>query len=143
LGGLSRWLRAAGYRALWTPDITDDALLNQARILSAVVLTTDSLLMERRVLRDRKILSLWLPPALGIAAQLKLVFTAYGLKLQEPRCMACGGELLLTDKETLRERIPSKTYRWLDEYFVCHDCNQLFWRGTHWERISRELRAMP
>jgi uncharacterized protein with PIN domain len=53
--------------------------------------------------------------------------------------MSCGGELRKEEKEKLRERIPPKTYLWLDEYFVCRRCDKLFWRGTHWQRIAREL----
>jgi len=47
LGGLARWLRAAGYEASWIPDIGDDELLRKTRRLGATLVTTDSLLMER------------------------------------------------------------------------------------------------
>jgi len=141
LGGLSRWLRAAGHDALWRADIDDDDLLREAREKSATILTTDSMLMERRLLRDGVIAALWLPPTLRIRQQLNLVFREFGLKVGEPRCMACGGELVTQDKEAIRERIPPKTYRWLDEYFACSRCGKLFWRGTHWERISKQLHA--
>lgn len=142
LGGLARWLRAAGYETSWQPDIADDELLREARKQAAIILTTDSMLMERRVLRDRVQPALWLPPALGIARQLGLVFREFRLTVREPRCMACGGELRLEAKEALRERIPPRTYRWLDEYFVCARCGQVFWRGTHWQRIQTQLRAL-
>ena len=141
LGGLARWLRAAGHDALWRSGIDDDELLREARQKSATILTTDSMLMERRLLRDGVVAALWLPPTLKIREQLNLVFREFGLKVSEPRCMACGGELVSQDKEAIRERIPPKTYRWLDEYFQCHRCGKLFWRGTHWERISQQLRA--
>src|SRR5438034_1512652 len=112
LGGLARWLRAAGYEASWQPDIADDELLRKAREHPATVLTTDSMLMERRLVRDRIIPAVWLPPTLSIADQLALVVREFGLSLREPRCMACGGELARADKEALRERIPPKTYSW-------------------------------
>jgi uncharacterized protein with PIN domain len=53
--------------------------------------------------------------------------------------MNCGGELQPRDKEALQERIRSRTYRWLDEYFICGRCGQLLWRGTHWLRIQKQL----
>jgi len=140
LGGLARWLRAAGHQALWRADIDDDELLREAREKGATILTTDSGLLERRLVRDGIIPALWLPPTLKIRAQLALVFREFVLKAGEPRCMSCGGELVRGDKEALRERIPPRTYRWLDEYFVCRTCGKLFWRGTHWERIARQLR---
>jgi uncharacterized protein with PIN domain len=139
LGGLARWLRVAGYDARWQEGIDDAVLLREARKLSAALLTTDSMLMERRALRDRLIASLWLPPTLSIAEQLSLVFREFGLVRLAPRCMRCGGELRRGDKEALRERIPPRTYRWRDEYFVCARCGQLFWHGTHWLRIQNQL----
>jgi uncharacterized protein len=142
LGGLARWLRAAGYEAAWQPDIADDELLRQARALPATVLTTDAMLMERRLLRDRIIPAFWLPPTLSIAEQLALVFREFGLTLRGPRCMNCGGELRRGSKEVLRERIPPRTYRWLDEFFVCGRCDKLFWHGTHWHRIMEALASL-
>jgi hypothetical protein len=139
LGGLARWLRAAGYEAHWRSDIDDDDLLREARRVPAILLTTDSLLMERGVLRDRFIPALWIPPTLTKLEQLLLVLRELRLPVLESRCMSCGGTLNAVDKESVRARIPPKTYRWRDEYFLCSRCDKLFWRGSHWERISRQL----
>jgi hypothetical protein len=142
LGGLARWLRAAGYEASWQPDIEDDHLLREARSLQATLLTTDAMLMERRLLRDRIIPAFWLTPTLSIPEQLALVFREFGLVVRGPRCMSCGGELRRVPKEALRDRIPPKTYRWLDEFFVCRRCDKLFWHGTHWQRILARLSGL-
>jgi uncharacterized protein with PIN domain len=142
LGGLARWLRGSGYEALWEPSIDDYELLQKAQKRSATVLTTDSLLMERTAVRDHIITALWLPPTLSIPEALAFVFHEFGLKTREPRCMSCGGELRRESKEALRERIPPKTFKWLDEYYVCNRCGKLFWKGTHWQKIKAELRKM-
>lgn len=142
LGGLARWLRGAGYEAFWEPSIDDFELLQKAKELSATVLTTDSLLMERRVVRDRVIPALWLPPTLSIPEALAFVFHEFGLKKRQPRCMNCGGELRRESKEALAQRIPPKTFKWLDDYFVCSRCGKLFWRGTHWHKIENELQKI-
>jgi uncharacterized protein len=142
LGGLARWLRAAGYEAAWEPGIDDDRLLREARSRRATIVTTDAMLMERRLLRDRIIPAFWLPPTLRIPEQLALVFREFGLALRAPRCMTCGGDLRRVSKEALKERIPPKTYRWLDDYFVCDRCDKLFWHGTHWRRIMEKLQTL-
>jgi hypothetical protein len=146
LGGLARWLRAAGYEAVWDAEIDDNRLLREARRLGAIVLTTDSLLMERRVVRTGSVQAFWLPPTLKVPEQLALVFNEFKLTVREPRCTRCGGELLPAQKEAMRCRIPPKTWRWLDEYFVCSRCDHLFWKGTHWQRIQERLarlRSVP
>jgi len=142
LGGLARWLRAAGYETWWKAQIQDEELLRQARQNGSILLTTDSMLMERRLVRERTIHAFWLPPTLKLENQVEVVFREFQLRIREPRCMVCGGELVTSDKEKLRERIPPRTYRWLDEYFVCGRCGKVFWRGTHWERILRQLQRV-
>lgn len=142
LGGLARWLRASGHDARWEAGIDDDELLAKARKDSATILTTDSMLMERRLLRDRIIPAFWMPPTLTIAEGLALVFREFNLPVRPPRCMRCGGELVRKDKELLKDRIPPRTYRWLDEYFVCGRCGNLFWHGTHWNRIQHQLESL-
>jgi uncharacterized protein with PIN domain len=143
LGGLARWLRAAGYEADWEAGIDDDALLARARTGGTTLLTTDSMLMERRVLRDTIIPSMWLPPTLRIGGQLERVVREFRLSLgHPPRCMHCGGRLVPAEKLDLRDRIPSKTFRWLNDYFLCDRCGQLFWHGSHWLKIQNRLREL-
>jgi hypothetical protein len=141
LGGLARWLRAAGHRAVWLASVSDDELLKQATEQRATILTTDSLLLERRLVRDGHVSLLWLPPLLNLEEQLALVARHFALRAGEPRCMDCGGELRAVAKETVRERIPPRTYRWLDHYYLCSHCDRLFWRGSHWRNISRRLQT--
>ena len=144
LGGLARWLRASGCEAFWTQDISDPDLVAEAQHLDASIITTDSLLLDRGLITHGHVHAIWVPPTLTIQEQLRLVRAE--LNLPEPdsssdsRCMRCGGELVEVSKEQVRDRIPPRTYRWLDEYFQCAVCGQIFWHGTHWERIRQRLR---
>lgn len=142
LGGLARWLRAAGYDARWLQDIDDAELLRHAEELDATLLTTDSLMMERGILRDGFIRAFWLPPAGGSIGQLAAVLREFNLPVREPRCMHCGGELRPADKESMRDRIPPKTWLWINDYYLCGRCGKLFWHGTHWQRIQTALSAL-
>jgi uncharacterized protein with PIN domain len=142
LGGLTRWLRAAGYEADWIPDVDDGVLIAEAQQRGAILVTTDSMMMERRILREGIVPALWVPPAFKMHEQLALVLRELRLPLRPPRCMHCGGKLQVVEKETMRDRIPPKTYRWLDEFFVCEKCGKLFWHGTHWQRIREQLGSL-
>jgi uncharacterized protein with PIN domain len=139
LGGLARWLRAAGYEAKWQEKGGADELLRRARADGATLLTTDGRMMERTVIRDGSVQAQWIPSDLPRIGQLRMLMRDLGLKPRAPRCMSCGGELRAVPKEEVAERIPPRTARWKDEYYVCSGCGQLFWEGTHWERIVRRL----
>jgi uncharacterized protein len=137
LGGLARWLRAAGYRADAASgqpagDVMDDAL-GSGRVL----VTSDHRLLERRAARSMSLV--WVPSRLGPLEQLRMVLGDLRLPPREPLCMACGGELRSVAKKDVSDRIPPRTARWRDEYFLCSECGKLFWHGTHWERIRQRL----
>jgi len=140
LGGLARWLRAAGYEARLAPGVPGHRLPDEALRRGLVLLTSEAEVLDRRIVADGSLVVVWVPSALTMAEQLHLAAVELGLTLREPRCMACGGGLVPTAKEAVRPRIPPRTAIWKDEYFVCAECDHLFWRGTHWERIAATLR---
>jgi uncharacterized protein with PIN domain len=139
LGGLARWLRAAGYEARDAAGLAGDALVHEAQGHGLVLLTSVYDLLDRRLVRDGTVVALWVPTGLPPEDQLALVLADLGLPLREPRCMACGGMLESAAKDQVFERIPPRTARWKDDYWVCRACARLFWQGTHWERIAKAL----
>jgi uncharacterized protein with PIN domain len=140
LCGLARWLRAAGYEARLAPGVPGHRLPDEALRRGLVLLTSEAEVLDRRIVADGSLVVVWVPSALTMAEQLHLAAVELGLTLREARCMACGGGLVPTPKEAVRPRIPPRTALWQDEYFVCAECDHLFWRGTHWERIAATLR---
>jgi uncharacterized protein with PIN domain len=139
LAGLARWLRAAGYEAVVDEAIPGHRVPDEAHARGLVLLTTEAEALERRLVVKGDLPVVWVPSVLTMREQLRLVVRDLDLDLREARCMSCGGALVPTAKDEVRERIPPRTAKWLDEYFVCAGCDGLFWRGTHWERIAREL----
>ncbi len=139
LGGLARWLRAAGYEATVDRQVPGHRLPDEALRRGLALLTTETEVLFRRIAADGSLVVVWVPSALTMKEQLRMVMRDLGLGLREARCMACGGELVPTPKEAVLPRIPPRTARWLDEYFVCAGCDRLFWHGTHWNRIAQAL----
>jgi uncharacterized protein len=142
LGGLARWLRASGFEAYWFQDITDPELVTRADELGACIITTDSFLLDRRAITQDRVRALWVPPTLTILEQLRLVKSELRLPESDSRCMRCGGELRAVDKYSVQERIPPKTFAWVNDYFECARCGQLFWEGTHWQNVTRRLQEV-
>jgi uncharacterized protein with PIN domain len=141
LAGLARWLRAAGYEAGWSKAAANE-FLGDAPTPYRVLLTSDSRVLERRAVHGEERTVLWVPSALTSREQLRMVLRDLGLGPREPRCMACGGALDPVAKQDVAIRIPPRTALWLDEYTLCRACGHLYWRGTHWKRISETLAAI-
>lgn len=139
LGGLARWLRAAGYDASWQEGIDDHDLIRKSRDERRTLLSCDTRIFHFSMIRDGVQPSLFVPLCLRPRDQLAFVLEKLRLGLKEPRCMACGGELVEVPKGDLRDRVPPRTFAWLDRYWVCSRCRQVFWRGTHWQQITEVL----
>jgi uncharacterized protein with PIN domain len=141
LGGLARWLRAAGYDAFWQSGIDDHELIRLARETGRTLLSADTGLFEFAVIRDGVQPALFVPLRLSPIEQLGFVLRKLGLGLREPRCMACDGELIEMPREQAKDRVPPRTFSWLEQFWECRRCGRVFWRGTHWQRIEAALQA--
>jgi uncharacterized protein with PIN domain len=139
LGGLARWLRAAGYDASWRADIDDWELIRLARREDRVLLSCDTGIFRIGIVRDGELPALLVPHGLSKKEQLAFVLHQLQLSPREPRCMACGGELVSVPKDKVRGRVPERSFTWLDEFYECRRCAQVFWEGTHWQRIAHAL----
>ena len=139
LGGLARWLRAAGYEAFWREGIDDAEAVAETQRRAAMLVTCDRELVNRRAIQSGLVPCLLLPHPLRRIEQVEYVIRTLRLPLREARCMACGGRLCGVPKESVRDRAPPKAYAWCDRFFVCDGCGRLLWHGTHWQRISEQL----
>lgn len=142
LGGLARWLRAAGYRAHWSEGGRALDLVAEAIRGGQVLVTTDSRVLGFGEVRDGRLPTLWVPSSLTRLAQLTLALGDLELGLLPPRCMVCGGELGSVEKREVLHRIPPRTALWKEAYLACRECDRLYWQGTHWQRIRTRLQQV-
>lgn len=140
LGGLARWLRAAGYDASWYHGIVDGELVGLARAEGKVILSSDGDIFAFSLVSDGLVPALFVPRDLDVQGQLAYVLRELNLPLKEPRCMACGGELAELTPEAAAGRVPPKSLEWHDCFWECRRCGKVFWHGTHWTRIVERLR---
>jgi uncharacterized protein with PIN domain len=140
LGGLARWLRAAGYDASWHDGIADGELIRLARAEGRTVLSSDGDIFAYALVRDGVVPALFVPRGQPVQAQLSHVLRGLGLPLQLPRCMACGGELAELTKESAGGRVPPGSLARHDRFWECVRCGRTFWHGTHWQKIVARLR---
>jgi len=142
LGGLARWLRAAGYDAAWEAGIADAELVRRALASGRTLLTADAELSRHGAIRAGRVRALWIPPGLKKLEQLRYVLRSMGLARRAPRCMSCGGTLVSVPLESARPEAPPRTFAWRREFYRCGRCAKLFWRGRHWSRIADRLDRM-
>ena len=141
LGGLAKWLRAAGYDAYYAregTDVSDRTLTAKALEEGRVLLTSDGGFAERKVVRDGSVGFLKVPH-LPLEDQLRLVVGHFQLVRRQSRCMECNGELGVVTPEAISGRVPPGVVRDREEFFLCRSCGRVFWHGSHWRRIGDRL----
>jgi uncharacterized protein with PIN domain len=141
LGGLAKWLRAAGYDTDYAregTDIADRTLTQKALKEGRVLLTGDRGFLERAPVRDGR-LELLLLPQLPVEEQLRAVVERFGLEPRPSRCMECNGELETVGSQSVADRVPPGVFRECREFWCCRGCGRIFWHGSHWTRISGRL----
>ncbi|WP_437895568.1 Mut7-C RNAse domain-containing protein [Sorangium sp. So ce124] len=139
LGGLSRWLRGAGYDAMFEHGIDDGDLVRLAQQTGRVLLSSDAGVFERRSLRTAAVRGLYVPRGLRPTEQAGFVLRELGLPVRDPRCMACGGALTAAPKDSVRDAVPAVVADRHDEFWRCDRCGKVLWKGSHWDGIVAGL----
>jgi uncharacterized protein with PIN domain len=140
LGGLARWLRAAGYSAEFDVHAPDGALVRRALAENKLLLTSDMGIMKRYAVTSGRARVLFVPRELDVNGQLGFVLSKLDLPLLQPACMQCGGELAEVPLSDVRDAVPEKVRKHCRRYFACRRCGKLFWHGTHWTSIMKRLK---
>ncbi len=139
LGRLVRWLRLLGYDTIWDKEAGPAALLLRAEREGRVLLTRDTLLVERRVVHLRRVSAVLLRGDL-LLEQLQQLQADEGLRrVGPPRCLVCNGSLDALGAEEVCHRVPVYVAATQEKYTYCSVCDRVTWPATHWDDMRRRL----
>ena len=140
LGSLARWLRIGGVDSEYMKDTDDDLLIEEATRDGLVLLTRDEELARRA--RKRGVDSFYVPPG-SDAEALRVVASKYSLSLDpaRSRCPKCNGVLRRVGRDEVEGLVPEGTFRNFSEFWRCEMCGGVYWRGSHWAKISETIVA--
>lgn len=144
VGKLARWLRMMGYDALFFNHIEDSDLVRIALREGRVILTRDTHIQERRLATLGRI-KVILTRSDDYREQLAQVIDELHLDCaarQFTRCLECNERLQERSPEEVYQRVPPYVFKTQKQYMECPRCHRVYWRGTHWQRMSRELESI-
>jgi uncharacterized protein with PIN domain len=137
LGKLATYLRMLGFDVLYRNDYQDAELAILASQEKRILLTRDRGLLMRRAIQQGYCVRKMIPKE-----QLIEVVKRYNLldKIQPfQRCLRCNGLLCPVSKEDIIDRLEPLTRLYYDEFHLCSNCDQIYWKGSHYERMRRFL----
>ncbi len=138
LGKLARWLRIAGFDSLYYRDKDDNELIQEALRSNRVLLTRDRELVKRATKRYAHILLIEPEDTISQLSQIKEVFDLT-LEPSLSRCPVCNGGLVEESKENVSYRVPETSLNAFNEFWTCTECQKVYWKGTHWNKIQETL----
>jgi len=139
LGKLARLLRMLGFDTVYKNDFSKKDLCEIA-------------LKEQRILVSKSDYFSRLP---GITfyqiksadpfEQLKDViqhFNLHGLFEPFSRCLNCNEILQKIKKEEVENRLLRNTKKDFSEFWQCPSCTQIYWKGSHYERMMKMIEQL-
>ncbi|MBW7882780.1 MAG: Mut7-C ubiquitin/RNAse domain-containing protein [Caldilineaceae bacterium] len=137
LGQLASYLRLLGFDTLYRNDYSDAELAQISAEDGRVLLTRDRGLLKHKIVVFGYCVRETQP-----RRQLISVLRRFELASQiSPwqRCVRCNGLLVPVDKAKILHRLEPKTRLYYDDFQRCATCNQIYWQGSHFERMQHFL----
>jgi uncharacterized protein with PIN domain/sulfur carrier protein ThiS len=135
LGRLASYLRLLGFDCLYRNDYQDQELAETAQEEGRILLSRDRRLLMRKAVSYGYCLR-----SLEPIEQLTEVIVRFDLsKGITPfhRCPRCNHSLEPIEKEAVLDQLEPLTKLYFDEFQICPACQQIYWKGSHYERLQK------
>ncbi|HSJ68980.1 MAG TPA: Mut7-C RNAse domain-containing protein [Anditalea sp.] len=139
LGKLAKNLRILGFDCLYDTNYIENRICEIAEQENRVVLTRNvGLLKNKRILHGY-----WLRSQ-EPSKQLQEVID--NLKLKDKikpffRCRLCNGLINKISKLTIEDQLLPMTKAHFNEFFQCEECNRIYWKGSHYEKLMKLIES--
>ncbi|MEM2272866.1 MAG: Mut7-C RNAse domain-containing protein [Candidatus Bathyarchaeia archaeon] len=140
LGKVARWLRMLGYDTKYAGDLHDDEILKIAVNERRIILTKDYQLFRKANTNGIKAVFVegrtHIEKMIDLSRQLNIRLE---VSIEKSRCPKCNSPIKLVEKESIKDKVLSSTYKAYNEFWVCTGCEQVYWKGSHWKKINESL----
>lgn len=140
LGRLASHLRMLGLDCLYEGDYDDGVMVQISLEEDRTLLTRD-----RRLLMHKSITRGYLLRSLDPHTQLLEVLHRFALRpwiRPFQRCIRCNHLLQVVEKEAVLDRLELLTKLYFEDFRICPACKQIYWKGSHYERMQRLIASL-
>lgn len=135
LGRLAAYLRMLGFDTLYRNDYEDAELARISSEEQRVLLTRDVGLLKRSMVTHGYFVRAAHPQRQ--LAEVVRHLDLYRMIRPFARCIKCNGEVEPVSEESIAGRLPTDAAAYYNDFRVCRACGQIFWKGSHYERMQR------
>lgn len=142
LGALARHLRLRGLDTAYEHDAADGRLLEIMVAENRALLTRDRRLLMHSIVRQG-----YCPRSDDPEEQAREVLRRFVVSGRPAalapmsRCLRCNGMLREVPKHEILAALAHepRTLRYYDEFLRCEDCGRIYWRGSHFKKLTDRL----
>ena len=140
VGKLATFLRMSGFDTFYKNGMTDPELAEICEQEKRILLTKDCNLLKRKnvvfghLVRE-------VDPKKQLAETINL-FSLIDKVLPFSRCLVCNQNLVPVAKEQIIHRLKPLTKKYYDSFHICMECDKLYWRGSHREKMEKVLKSV-
>jgi len=134
LGSLAKYLRMLGIDTYYMNNYTDEEIIQISINEKRTILTKDTgLLKQKRVTHGYYVRN---TNPVKQAGEILYRFNLIQSINYFTRCLKCNSLLQKVEKGNVINKIPEKVRAIQKEFYVCENCNKIYWPGTHFERMN-------
>ncbi len=137
LGRLAAYLRLAGFDTIYEPPWDDAVLARRSAEEGRTLLTRDRGLLKRSIVSRG-----YFVESTHLREQFAEIARRFELRdRMRPftRCARCNTPLREVAKADVLDRLPPRTRLHFDEFLECPTCRRVYWRGSHYTKITKFL----
>jgi uncharacterized protein with PIN domain len=141
---VARILRMLGYDTVFDPDFVDSDYIRIGNKDNRILITRDADLRRRAEKVGIETVTI---DAQTISERLVLLHkkAKIELKIRDSilsRCTLCNSQIEIVDKKEVEDKLLEGTKEVYDEFLRCKnpDCQQIYWKGPHWNQLIRTLK---
>ena len=141
VGKLAKWLRIMGYDTLFFNGSDDADMITTALAEERVILTRDTQIVKRRVVASGQLRVVFIQSDKP-ERQMQQVINTLNLDCRfRPFaiCLECNQLLLERSKQQVEDLVPPYVFQTQNQYMECPACHRIYWRGTHWQAMTKKL----
>lgn len=135
LGTLAKYMRMLGFDTLYRNNFTDEELIQISQKEKRTILTRDTGILKRNIVLHGYFVRST-EPEIQIE-EIMNRFDLYGSVKKFSRCLECNSPLEIISKEKIVERLPEKVRVNKNEFYICKNCDKIYWQGSHFRNMNR------
>ena len=142
LGTLAKWLRIYGFDTFYANSKIDDKkILDIAKKEKRILITRDKDLINKAKKELIKTIQL---KDIGIDNELSIVLNEVKIVKSKilSRCIICNNKIKTVKKEDIASKIPERIFKKHNEFWYCVNCNKVYWKGSHFEKMLEKIKSL-